>query len=479
MKNNIFLCMAVAIIGFTACTDFLHEDSRSTIDPESFYQNAKQAESGVLAIYAGFTGQYGFYKLFPMTELPTDQGRVGYAGDIVLTAMNDFTYDANNTNFSGFWQHCYRTINRANMAIHKIPDVPDLAEEDKNIFIAEARFIRSLFYFNLVRWFGDVPLTTDYTKELENLEIPRDSQEKVYEQIVEDLLFASRYLPESWSQVNTGRIVRVAAQITLAKVYITMAGYPLGQSDKWQAAVTILENVLQEPYSDYLFDTIEELWDEANENSREHILSSQFQAGILNNTILPASFSPRSSGILAIQSTGEIAPEMGFYHSFDPADARFELMKTEYPHYTSGQMVQFDIPFCFKYFDTCEGSRGGRNFPILRYADALLLYAEALNETGYGQAKAFRALNAVRNRAGLPDLLPENMDQALFREAVYEERNKELCFEGHRWFDLKRTGRFVETLRAIGKNVDEHHLVFPIPQRELDANPSLVQNDKY
>ncbi|WP_455638230.1 RagB/SusD family nutrient uptake outer membrane protein [Parabacteroides sp.] len=476
---SILLCSAISILQFTSCNDFLKEEPRSTIDPDAFYQNAKQAESGVIAIYCGFTGQYGFYKLFPMTELPTDQGMVGYAGDIVLTSLDDFTYDANNANFKGFWQHCYRVINRANMAIAKIPNISDLTEEKKNSLLAEARFLRAVFYFNLVRWFGDVPLTEGYTESIDNLQVPRTPKEKVYEAIVEDLKFASAYLPVEYSSKEEGRAVRDAGKIMLAKVYITMAGYPCQQTDKWKLAAEVLDETLTAPYSSYLFENIEDLWKEENENSKEHILSSQFLSGVINNTILPASFAPRSSGIQAIQSTGEIAPEQAFYDSFDKKDKRLELFKTEYPHYTSGEMVKFDKPFCFKYYDPCVGNRCGRNFPILRYADALLLLAESLNEVSYGNQKAFDAINAIRNRAGLEDLKIADFDQASFRDAVQDERNKELCFEGHRWFDLIRTGKFIETMRKTIPTIDEHHQLFPIPQREMDANPQLVQNTGY
>lgn len=403
---------------------------------------------------------------------------MGYSGDIILSEMANLTYNANNSNLKDKWQQLYIYINRANLAINKIPGISDMSDSQKNSLNAEARFLRGLYYFYLVRWFGDVPLILDYTENINSLNVARDSKETVYGSIVGDLKFACENLPENYTSAQLGRVTRKAAYFMLAKVYVTMAGYPCKQTDKWQMAVNVLKSNLTSPSSGYLFDNINDLWLEENENTKEHILSVQYLSGVVDNTISTV-FAPRSTGIQDTQSYGFIAPTAEYINAFDHKDSRLQWFKTEYPNYATGKIIKFDKPYCFKFFDTCEGGMCGMNWPILRYADVLLLYAEALNEISYGNSDAFDAINAVRNRAGLANLNVSDFNQESFRKEVLAERGRELCFEGSRWFDLVRTETFIEALTKTGRQASEKHLLFPIPQRELDANPSLTQNPGY
>ncbi len=475
MKKNIFILILFATVLCVSCNDFLEENSKSTITTEAFYQDFKQAESSVYAIYGGLTI---FTWAYPLTDLPTDEAQTGYAGDIILTEMANLTYNANNSNLKDRWQQLYIYINRANLAINKIPGISDMSDSQKNSLIAEARFLRGLYYFYLVRWFGDVPLVLDFTENINSLNVARDAKETVYESIVGDLKFACNNLPESYTSAQIGRVTRKAANFMLAKVYITMAGYPCKQTDKWQMAVNILKSNLASPFSDYLFDNINDLWLEGNENTKEHILSVQYLSGVVNNTVSTA-FAPRSTGIQDTQSYGFIAPTTEYINTFDQKDSRLQWFKAEYPNYATGKIIKFDKPYCFKFFDTCEGGMCDMNWPILRYADVLLLYAEALNEISYGNSAAFGAINAVRNRAGLSNLNISDYNQESFRKEVLAERGREMCFEGSRWFDLVRTGTFIEALTKIGRQASEKHLLFPIPQREIDTNPELTQNSGY
>ncbi|MDF9830933.1 RagB/SusD family nutrient uptake outer membrane protein [Parabacteroides sp. PF5-6] len=476
MKKIVMYCMGVLLsFQLISCHDFLEEHPKTFISPSDFYKTKGQAEAGVNAIYAILTWGGGYGNFFPIGEFPTDQAILAYPGQPTYLVLEQMTFDSANGIFETMWKEHYDGINKANLAIKRIPDTPEITEADKNSLLGEAYFLRALYYFNLVRWFGDIPLLTTPTEKLQELEVYRESQELVYQQIVNDLQFAVNNLPDTPRQ--TGRAGKVAAKALLGKTYATMAGEPLKQSDKWSLAKTILGEVISDP-SRHLFPDCIEMWKEENENHEEFIFSAQFNGTDYNN-YNPRRFAPRSSNIQGGESYGEIAPSQLFLDSFDPEDLRLGLFKTEYPRYNSTDIVVFDKPFCFKYFDICNNGQSGINFPIIRYADVLLLYAEASNEVSYGEQKAFDCLNAIRNRAGLSSLTIAEMNQNEFRKNVSDERNHELCFEGHRWFDLIRTGQFFNTLQAAGKNVKENQKLFPIPQRERDINPNLEQNPGY
>lgn len=476
MKKFFYLYIVSSVFLMISCNSFLEEHPKGFISPDDFYKTKEHAEAGVNAIYSLLTGDGAYGALYVISEFPTDQGIVGYPGNPTFMSMQNMTFDAANSTFENLWRTFYDGINKANMAIERIPEISEMRDEAKNELVAEAKFLRALFYFNLVRWFGDIPLIETPTENLSGLQIPREDKLKVYYLIEQDLNFACNNLPNEPREI--GRSSKIAAKVLLGKVFITMAGKPLNQSDRWSLAKDVLGEVIISNPKDYIFSDYSLMWKEENENSLEFIFSVQYDGKNIN-TWLPRRFAPRSSNIQAATSYGEIAPSEIFLRSFEKEDLRLKLFKTEYPLYNSDQIVQFDKPYCFKFWDECDGGLSGINFPILRCSDALLLYAEASNEVAFGDQKAIDCLNAIRTRVNLPIFNKEQLNQSSFRQAVLDERNHELCFEGHRWFDLIRTGNFISTLENIGKKVEDTHLFFPIPQRDMDINHELIQNPGY
>lgn len=471
---KIGLVLVVVAVGLSACGELLQETPESFIVQSQYYTDEDQAVSGIYGIYSVLTTPGGYALFYRMSSFPTDEGKTGgvyQPSGPLATTLDNFTFNATHRVFDNVWSNHYDGINRANLAIAKIPDIPSMSEGEKNHLVAEAKFLRALFYFNLVRWFGGVPLVTDYTDDIAELEVPRAGLDSVYQLIIDDLQFAVENLSPSYPPNEAGRATEGAALSLLGKVYLTR--------NNWNRAVQALKAVIDLNRYSLLPDYMA-LWDGGNENNSEIIFSVQYEAGVINNPY-SRRFAPRSSGIQASQSFGEVAPESSLLSKYLDGDERLQLFKDSYAIYNSSDSIDFGWPFCFKYFDLAIGGTSGRNFPVLRYADVLLMYAEAKNEIsgpgGGQQYSALWALNKVRERAGLSAIT--NTGKSALREAIWLERARELCFEGHRWFDLVRTNRLVEVVGATGKTVSDRHTLFPIPQREMGVNRELVQNPGY
>ncbi|WP_126972687.1 RagB/SusD family nutrient uptake outer membrane protein [Gynurincola endophyticus] len=453
------------VLSITSCMKFLEEKPDAFIDPDQFYKDEQQANSGVVGIYATLSDFNAYGSFYNMSDLPSDLMEPGYQGNQSTTSMDSYTFDSNNDIIAAYWRVHYMGINRANLAINKINLMEgNINPAIKNQLLAEARFLRGLFYFNMVRWFGKIPLSLNYVSSLDEVNLPQSDAATVYETIIGDLTFAGEHLPES---MPAGRATVYAAKTLLGKVYLTLG--------RWEPAVDQLESVIGKHS---LFSSYGDVWTNANKNGKEFIFCVQYKAGIINSSY-SVNFAPRSSGIQAVQSYGEMAVETGFYNSFAGNDARKQLIRTSYPKYDGSGTANFNKPYSFKYFDLAEGGLSGVNYPVLRYADVLLMYAEAKNEIQYGSVEAFDAINKIRDRANVNLYDVQNFDQQSFRQAVWQERAWELAFEGHRWFDLVRTGQLVQTISQTGKQIFERNKVFPIPQREMDVNKLLKQNDSY
>ncbi len=470
----------INIAVFTVCLFYLscsklEEHPQSFITQNAYYTNEKQAVAGVNGIYSILTspGCYGYF--YRLAELPTDQGETGglfQPSEPTTSSLNNFTFNSSNSTFEDFWQDHYIGINDANLAIAKIPGISMDATEQKRL-IAEARFLRALLYFNLVRLFGDVPMPTTYTNSTENLDLARTSTTEVYKLIESDLTSAIPDLPTSYSATDIGRATKGAALTLLGKVYLTLKD--------WQDAKSTLKSVIDlNQYS--LFPNYSDLWQLSNKNGQEFIFSVQYQAGVINSAY-STEFAPRSSGIQAGQSYGEVAPTPTFLKLYASNDTRLSFFKDSYPKYQSSVIVNFGHPFCFKYFDLDEGGNSGQNYPVLRFADVLLMYAEAENEIdGVGDGSMYSSiwgLNQIRVRAGQPAKTSTDFTQSSLRNEIWDERSRELCFEGHRWFDLVRTNTLIQAAAAAGKTATQKNLVCPIPQPEINADKNLVQNPGY
>ncbi|WP_254412626.1 RagB/SusD family nutrient uptake outer membrane protein [Dyadobacter diqingensis] len=340
---------------------------------------------------------------------------------------------------------------------------------------AEARLVRAVILFNLVQAWGDVPLPLTVVSPTESYQYAREKKETVYQQIITDLSAAKSVLPASYTGTDIGRATRYAASALLAKLY-------LAQGDKTKAALELKVIIDSGLYSldanrDGAVDTrdFEYIFKADTKNSKESILEAQYLAGQNQvNSLHQQAYTPFHFAFHLPASTetfrgdGLNTPTPDLIGEFEEKDPRKNL--SLYPGYTDLQSNQFiAYPFTLKFFDP-QWRYAGQNFEIIRYADILLLYAEATENPAY--------LNQVRARVGLPGFgqsgYPEKYNTLAL--ALEHERRSELAFEFHRFFDLVRTGRAAAVLTGKGIPVSAGKLLFPIPQSAIDVNPAIIQN---
>ncbi len=456
-----------------SCTD-LEESPSGLLTSELFYKTESDALAAVTSIYNASLNNGGltmYNRLMHLgMEILSDDATAGpRMTNPDARAMAYLTLSTTNDRVDELWREHYVAITRANIAISRIPHI-DMNATLRDRLVREARFLRALMYFNLVRLWGDVPLVVEETGSLkaDQIQIPRTPSEEVYTQIIHDLTDAES-LPGSYSGADLGRATGGAAKALLAKVYLTRK--------EWDKAVAKSLEVINGPYGYDLFENFADVFEVATKNGKEHIFSVQCKSNVNGQgNRLASSCTP--VGIPGVAAAGTDLPNAGVYDLYDDKDKRKSVtFFTSLISPANGQKYEFEARF-FKYFDMDQignPTESARNIPVLRFADVLLMYAEALNESQGPVAAAYEAINRVRRRAGLEDLT--GLSQSNFREAVYLERRLELMMEFHRWFDLKRTGRVLEQLHQWDKpNAQERHYLHPIPQREIDLNPRLVQN---
>uniref|UniRef100_A0AB33IZ88 RagB/SusD family nutrient uptake outer membrane protein n=1 Tax=Prevotella sp. GTC17253 TaxID=3236793 RepID=A0AB33IZ88_9BACT len=480
----------LVVFFFVSCVS-LDEEPASRQVGERFYRNEAEALSAVNAVYESLHNKDSY---LPMslynglihitTEMATDDYIAGpRARNAHVRAMASLTYDASNNRVDELWRETYITINRANAVIDRTATIPETEISDgmRSRIINEAKFLRALSYFNLVRWYGSVPLILHEVNDLSssNLYPAKSSEDSVYVRIVADLEDACQLpAPSEYAAEDAGRATSGAAQALLAKVYLTRG--------RWQQAAETCEKLMSTHWYS-LFPDFSSVFDVAHKNGKEHIFSVQYQgnAGYVGNMLGSLSAAYEVPGINGDYAHA-VNPKSGLYAAFVPADKRRAVtFVTSMVSPADHQSYTLSQPHLFKYYDpSAEGKPGesSRNFPVLRYADVLLMYAEALNEWhGSPTAQAYAALDSVRARAGLPSLWGSHpsLSQSAFRDSVFLERRKEFVYEHQRWFDLVRRGAdyYVQTLHRAGKsNAAARHIHLPIPQRELDLNPQLKQN---
>jgi hypothetical protein len=336
-------------------------------------------------------------------------------------------------------------------------------------------------YFNLVRLFGPVPLVlhNPNSVDVSSLQVPRTPSDSVYAQIISDLNDATA-LPASYTGADIGRVTSGAAHTLLAKVYVTRK--------QWGPAQTEIQSVLNGGYGYSLFPNFADVFKKSTKNGVEHIFSVQYatNGGEANTTqYLSQSFTSFNTGTYPI----DIPSDSSIAALFSDSDTRKAVsFYTSQFNAVNGQTVIFHnpyTPYLNKFVDYSltplnNQTISGINFPVLRFAEVLLLNAEVLNENNGGPtAEAYSAINQVRARAKVPDLTP-GLNQSDFRDSVFLERRKELIQEGHRWFDLVRQGGqvLVDALKVFPAKqaATLKDSLYPIPLTEIQLDPLLTQN---
>lgn len=478
MKLKIAFTIAAAL-SVTACKEkFLDLAPLSSASTATFFKTQNDMITAINGAYATLqaAGQYGNYYI--LGEIPSDNTTPVLSGSVTdQDEFDKFYIRTTNPVLLARWNDGYRGIYRTNAILDRIDAVP-MNDALKARIVGEAKFLRSLMYFNLVRVFGGVPLVLkEILDPAEGYTYERAAVSDVYAQIIKDLTDAQQALPDSYPSTDVGRATRGAVKVLLGKVYLT--------NKQYTEAAAKLKEVIDSGIYD-LLPTYAAVFNPANKNSKESIFDVQYKKGLVprEGSGFGNTFAPENSGNAVIQfgGGGNNRPTPDMETAYETGDTRKNVsMATSY---TNAQGNKVDYYFVKKYLDTpVVSGDSDDNWPVLRYADVLLMYAEALNETGQ-TTQALPFLNRIRTRAGLaPTTITSQADMRL---AIEKERRVELAFEGHRWFDLVRTGRALPVLQAkataigIKTNLTENNLIWPIPQSQIDINPSKIkQNPGY
>lgn len=386
---------------------------------------------------------------------------------------------------ANFWKAAYKVINRTNTILGRIDGI-EINTELANRYKLECKLIRALMYFNLVRVYGDVPLVLKEISISESYDILREPKENVYNQIIADLKEAQD-LPVSYSTAEDGRATQGAAKALLANVYMTLHKYAEAETILAEIINSGRYSLLENTPGSLNIDGYKNVFSPVNHNSKEGIFEIQFlKGGYGEGSNYANNFAPENSGtnVVAVGGTGgNNIPEMDIYNAYEEGDLRrdFSMSLGYYDNRKNNEWVEsryvckfMDVPY--------QNNDASNNYPVIRYADVILMYAEALNQNGK-TAEACKYLNMTRRRGfgyQTTETSPVDLqttDKAQFALMVEQERRVELAFENHRWFDLIRTGRAVEVMRSKGFSLNETNLICPIPQKQIDVNPKLTQND--
>uniref|UniRef100_UPI002674809F RagB/SusD family nutrient uptake outer membrane protein n=1 Tax=uncultured Parabacteroides sp. TaxID=512312 RepID=UPI002674809F len=362
----------------------------------------------------------------------------------------------------------------------------DINADLANRYKLECKFIRALMYFNLVRVYGDVPLVLKEISISESYDILREPKENVYNQIIADLKEAQG-LPVSYPTAEDGRATQGAAKALLADVYMTLHKYAEAETILAEIINSGRYSLLENTPGSLNIDGYKNVFSPVNHNSKEGIFEIQFlKGGYGEGSNYANNFAPENSGtnVVAVGGTGgNNIPEMDIYNAYEEGDLRrdFSMSLGYYDNRKNNEWVE--SRYVCKYMDVpYQNNDASNNYPVIRYADVILMYAEALNQNGK-TAEACKYLNMTRRRGfgyQTTETSPGDLqttDKAQFSLMVEQERRVELAFENHRWFDLIRTGRAVEVMRSKGFSLNETNLICPIPQKQIDVNPKLTQND--
>ncbi len=488
--NILFLIGSLAWVLLPSCQ--LDEAPYSSIFTDSFYATAQDAEAAITAAYDPVADIYGGPAPLLVADFSADQV---YPRPVV--GRNTFTlynYDPNYTTQKSFnrtfespvniWQSCYDGIEKANWVIDKVPNT-NMDATRKAQIIGEAYFLRAYYHWMATKNFGDVVVKTSPSKSEEAAIVGKSPQSEVYVQIYADLELAAAGLPDYSAGLVKGRASKQAALALHAKAAL--------YDQKWSIALDKAQQVINSGVVS-LMPNVKDLYDVTKEDAAriENIFAFESEGNPAPSRAsqITSLYGPRNSDGPEYGKTsfGSIFVYPSFFDSFDPQDARRALLDTFYVkangtivHQNAITPITTKGVLCKKYQDPISPSGTMSNIPILRVADVYLVAAEAEAQLNGGSATAYGFINAVRNRATLPDLAA-GLGKEAFIDAVIQERAWELFAEGDRWYDLTRTGKFLTVIPAAVNDVFPErtplpkHKFFPIPLDEILANPLLVQN---
>ncbi len=484
MRYNHFCylsCLFIVLI--SSCKKFIDLSPLDQASAENSFNGPADANLAVMGTYDALQSNFYAEDMALLTELISDNARIqpsrqGDAGKGDYRELETFQITDQNSFLQNRWSSLYRGIARSNQLLGRIHAIPFTDSTLRNSYIGEAKFLRAVFYFDLVKLFGGVPVSlTAIATTSEAFALTRSTQAEVYEVIISDLKDASLLLPLTYPPASVGRATRGAAKGLLSKVYLSN-----GQAN---LALPLLRELTRAPYTYVLMPTYAGTFD--TDNNAESIFEIQY------TSIFPGEGNPypnffltndNRSGrdvygpsYLGTPGQGVCLPTFELYNSYEANDNRraYTLLK-----YLSAQ-EGIELYLVYKYRGISTSVNNAEdNISLLRYADVLLMLAEAVNETGKAPTpEAYDALDAVRKRVGLP-VVSRTLNYESFRLKLLDERRWEFAFENQRWFDLKRFAKAEEILTAKGYNIKPFNLLYPIPRKEvLISQGNITQNPGY
>lgn len=461
--KKILVLASLATLLMTSCGDsFFDLEPASSVTIAKVYKTASDYNVAVIGCYAKLQSQVNFYT--ECCEYRSDNLSLGAptAGTQDRYDIDHFTEKPSNGILSSYWANFNNNVYRCNLLLDQI-DGANFAENLKKQYKGEAMFIRALNYFNMYRIWGGVPATKHVVSAAEALKVARYSDEQMFDLIAGDLkeIVDNNYLPETYSSADMGRATSGAAKALLGKVYLTF--------HKWTEAKDILSQLIGK-YQ--LVSPIAQVFDVDNKNNNEIIFAVHF-----NKEIEGEGHSYWYNLTNASDDTNQTS---SLLNTFPTGDARKDLI--------TYVQVEKNVRLMNKFYDTKSPTfkTVGNDQILLRYADVLLMYAEALNEIQYDASEgslALKYLNAVRQRAGISNLTVKQLPtQEKFRKGILVERQREFPYEGQRWFDLVRMGFAKSVMAENGVEIKDYQLLFPIPQQEIEKvgdKSILWQNPGY
>ena len=482
-KIRTFLCMASILLIASCSKSFIEKNPISAVTTDALYKTDKDFQDAVIGVYHAIRTPYT--NMWQYGDIRGDDAFIQVSNQPSTTNVDVFSINSSDGLLNSTWANYYIAINRANNVITRIENTDVAVVKNKDRYIGEAKFLRALAYFDLVRIFGDLQMITGVPTIEETLKTPRTPVATIYsEVIIKDLLDAAAKLPLSNTGTEVGRATRGAARAILGKVYLTIKDF--------QKSEAVLKELTAPPYTYALLPNFNDLYDYTkNEHHSEYIFDIEYEEGLGGlGSVFTNFFMPNVTAMLNYYGirggfNESMSPTRLFVDLWNPTDKRKDVTVQccgSWTNPTTGAVVTFNSTtaqsYTKKYITPVNTGNDSRaNWKVVRYADVLLMLAEAMNENGK-TTEALDPLKRVRTRAGMPNLA--GLTQVQFRDAVAMERRFELAFEGHRWFDLVRTGKALNALTPVGMKA--YMTVFPVPLSQVQVmnNPAVFpQNAGY
>ncbi len=489
MKLNKIIVLVAATLTCVSCENYLDLSPISEETSDNAYNSASQIEAALTGAYESFqSSDYYVWDNVLFQDVRSDNYYAG-GDNPEIFSMDFLTISPTNSKVFGSWSNLYNAIAKANTVIEKVEKVEDvnLSDERRAQISGEAYFLRAYHYYNLVKNWGGVPLVLEAVKSAnpEDVRVPRATEEEVYEQIIKDLELAASLLPDTYgneASINKARATAGAANALAAK-----ASLQKPTPDYVKALAFISE--VEKSKANYTLIKFEELFDGNHYNNAESILEIQYLGGDEGNWGPQLLLPPSISGDTWRKF---VTPSHDLVNAYDAAgdvirkNATILFEKVQWIDEYWGNKTDFSIPFGFKWKSASGWASSNRQY-LLRYGDIVLLKAEALNESGQLELAASE-VNKIRKRVSLPDLTAaQKASKDVLRKTILNERRLELAQEAQRWDDLVRYKEVVSTMNDLVEidlrtntpvtyNMTNAKILLPIPQQELDRNPSLVPN---